>query len=384
VGARPRLDVIDWLRGLVIVLMALDHTRDFAGDMSVDAMDLAKTNVPLFFTRWVTHLCAPTFVFLAGVGALLMRGRGRTTGQLSLFLLTRGVWMVVLEVTWIKFWWSPYKVDYGTVGLAVFGALGAGMVALSALVWLPRWLVGVIGLTIVCGHNAFDWVDKEDLGRWQGVWALLHAGGPVPIADGFQLWAAYPWLPWIGVMACGYAAGGVFTLDRPTRRQTLATLGLGCLAAFLVLRGGNVYGNPKPWEAQSSPGWNALAILNCQKYPPSLAYLLVTLGVVFLLAAAADREQGPPGKWVVTFGRVPLFFYLTHLPLIQAFAAAVFVAGQATGWGRSIEEAIRIGQGVPLPGVYLIWATVVFILYWPCRWFAAVKQRNKSVWLSYL
>jgi uncharacterized membrane protein len=206
----------------------------------------------------------------------------------------------------------------------------------------------------------------------------------VPIAEGFQLWFAYPWAPWIGVMACGYAAGGLFQLDRPRRRRALAALGLGLLAAFLVLRGGNVYGNPTPWEPQSSPGWDVLACLNCQKYPPSLAYLLMTLGVAFLLAAAADREAGPPGRWVVTFGRVPLFFYLLHLPLIQLFAAAVFVTGQATGWGRSIEETFRTGQGVPLPGVYLIWFAVLFILYRPCRWFAGVKQRNKSAVLSYL
>lgn len=389
VNYRPRNDTIDWLRGLVMVLMALDHTRDFVGDMTVGATDLAKTNPLLFFTRVVTHLCAPTFVFLTGVGAYLMRGRGRTTGQLSVFLFTRGVWMVFLEVTYCKTCWELYRPDYKGVGFAVFAAIGVGMIALSALVWLPRWAVGAIGLAVVCGHNAFDPVKPDDLGMWSGVWKLLHGGGPVRVTDGFEMWPAYPFAPWAGVMATGYALGGLFTLDRPIRRKVLAGIGLGCLAAFAVLRGGNVYGDPKPWPPQDNPLWALMAVLNCEKYPPSLAYVLVTLGVSFLLAAAVDREAGPPGRWVVTFGRVPLFFYLLHLPVIHLFAFGLLFAGLNLGWYPSVADVMRNpfeggGLRLPLGGVYLTWVGVLLVLYPACRWFAGVKRRNKSAWLSYL
>lgn len=396
-GARPRLDLIDWLRGFVIVLMALDHTRDFVGDMSIGALDLSKTNPLLYFTRWVTHLCAPTFVFLTGVGAYLMRGRGRSTASLSVFLFTRGAWMMILEVTWVKTCWELYGPNYGTVGYAVFGAIGAGMMALALLVWLPRWLVGYVGLLIVFGHNAYDPLTPESLGPvWGGWWRAFHAGGPIPIIEpfqlgsmnfpkGIQLWSAYPLGPWIGVIAVGYALGDVFTLDRPERRRTLALLGLGCWTLFLMLRGTNLYGDPRPWPEQDGPVWTVLAVLNCEKYPPSLAYTLATLGTSFLLAAAADRAEGPPGKWIVTFGRVPLFFYLLHLPVIHLFGLGIYFVGHALGWyGPLDEEFFKTGLRVPLWGVYLVWAAAIFVLYWPCRWWAGVKQRHRSPLLSYL
>jgi uncharacterized membrane protein len=186
-------------------------------------------------------------------------------------------------------------------------------------------------------------------------------------------------------MAVGYALGEVFTLDRPDRRRALVLLGLGCLTLFVLLRGTNLYGDPRPWPPQDGPVWTVMAVLNCEKYPPSLAYTLVTLGLAFLLAAAADRPAGPPGKWVITFGRVPLFFYLLHLPVIHLFALGIYFAGRGLGWyGPLNDEFFKTGLRVPLWGVYLVWATAIFTLYWPCRWFAGVKQRHRSPLLSYL
>jgi uncharacterized membrane protein len=396
-GARPRLDSVDWLRGLVMVLMALDHTRDFFGDVSVNPVDPEKTNVPLFLTRWVTHFCAPTFVFLTGVGVFLSSTRGRSKPELSWFLVSRGLWIVFLEVTFVRLMWTgctDLKALLDNWG-GVLWAIGWSMVVLAGLIYLPRWLIFAAAVALIAGHNLFDSIDADvnSYGTpWAGVWKLLHVGasrgmdcrvvfwqfGDQPIAYG----SGYPLIPWVGVMALGYAVGPVLKWERRRRVTTLVSAGAALTLAFLVVRGLNVYGDRVPWSYQDrGPEYTALSFLNCEKYPPSLDYLLMTLGPALLLLAAFDRPPGVVGRPLVTIGRVPLFFYLIHLPLIVGSAGVVMSFTYSEPWLQVMQNG---GLKVPLWGVYLIWLAVVFILYWPCRWFAGVKRRNGGAWLSYL
>jgi uncharacterized membrane protein len=396
-GARPRLDSVDWLRGLIMVLMALDHTRDFFGDISINPVDPEKTNVPLFYTRWVTHYCAPTFVFLTGVGVFLSSTRGRSLPQLSWFLLSRGLWIVLLELTYVRLMWTGCT-DLKLVldnGGGVLWAIGWSMVALAALIYLPRWLIFTFAVAMIAGHNYFDDLDggvNVIDAPWAGVWKLLHVGasrGPdcrvvfgeingQTIAYG----SGYPLIPWIGVMALGYAVGPVLKWERRRRITTLVSAGVVLSLAFLAIRYQNVYGDRVPWKYQDrGPEYSVLSFLNCEKYPPSLDYLLMTLGPALLLLAAFDRPPGVVGRPLVTIGRVPLFFYLIHLPLIVGSAAVVIALTDDRPWLVVMQSG---GPKLSLWIVYPIWAAVVFILYWPCRWFAGVKQRHRSPWLSYL
>jgi uncharacterized membrane protein len=383
-----RLDAIDVLRGLVMVLMLLDHARDFFDDVFVNPTDPATTTPALYVTRWVTHLCAPTFVFLAGAGAYLA-GRGRTRSQLAGFLLTRGLWLIVLEFAYFRIFFTGGDLTWRFTPLQVIWVIGVSMVVLAGLVWLPRAAVLAVGLALVAGHNLFDGVAPERFGRWGWLWQLLHVWRAViEVAPGVRLFVMYPLVPWVGVMAAGYAFGPVLELDRPARRRTVLALGAVLLTAFVVLRWRNVYGDPNPWAVQErGPLYTLFAFLNLQKYPPSLSYLLVTLGLAMLILAAADREPGPLGRVLATYGRVPLFFYILHLPLLFAGAAATWAVGHALGYYGTVAETFppnAPGLKVGLPAVYLITLGAALLLYFPCRWFAGVKRRSRSVWLSYL
>jgi uncharacterized membrane protein len=319
------------------------------------------------------------------VSAYLAGGRNRSTRDLSWFLFSRGLWLVILELTVIRLFWTLYDLSFQVFVGQVIWAIGISMITLSGLIFLPRWAIGLIGLVIVAGHNAFDPIKAVDLEAWGGLWRVLHERGIVPLG-GAEFFVAYPVGPWFGVMALGYAAGGLFQMERVERRRWFAVIGLLLIAAFVALRATNVYGDPRPWRVQETPLWSAFSFVNCQKYPPSLSFLLMTLGPAFLLLAAADREQGPPGaRWLVTFGRVPLFFYLLHLPAIHMAAAAVYLVGSKMGWyGQPVETIHTTGLQVGLIGVYLTWLGVLVVLLPACRWFAALKQRKRSVWLSYL
>jgi uncharacterized membrane protein len=405
------------LRGFVMVVMALDHVRDFFGDMSFDAIDPHQTTVRHFFTRWVTHFCAPTFIFLTGVGAYLYAARGKSKPQLAWFLLTRGLWLLVLELTYIRFFFMQFDLSYFFTPLGVFWSIGWSMVLMAPLVLLPDAVVVALGLALIIGHNALDAVTPDQFGKWGWLWMLLHGQGMIVIfppdpATGYRGMAvgtAYKIIPWVGVMMAGYGFGRVLLWERGRRRLFTAGLGVALIAAFLVVRGTNGYGdrnarltepNPKTvaelanYRAKASPTVNpplppdtfaALSFLNCEKYPPSLDFLLMTLGPALLLLAAVDRPLGRLGQIFVTFGRVPLFYYLLHVALIVPAAAVFFFAGQALGVYGSIDEVRRAGGlHVPLWGVYLLWLTAVTILYFPCRWFARVKARSRSPWVSYL
>jgi uncharacterized membrane protein len=377
--APARVPSIDILRGLVMVLMALDHVRDFFSNVRFDPLDLAQTSAPLFLTRWVTHFCAPTFVLLAGVSAYLMSQRC-SRADLSRFLFTRGLWLAALEVTFMSLVWTfNVRYDHGLF-LQVIWAIGVSMMVLALLVHLPMRAIALFSVVVICGHNFLDSIEPQDFGAWASLWSVLHVFGPIPHA-----FVAYPLIPWIAVMSLGYCIGSLFELGREQRVQRFMWLGTASLVAFVVLRAPNVYGDPSDWTLQGTTLNTLLSFVNVQKYPPSLHYLLITLGVGLLLLAAFESARGKVGEVLRTFGQVPLFFYVLHVALAHLAAGIV---GSAMGFGYALLTAdfMLVPQqwGFSLPVVYLAWILVVATLYPACRWFAAVKRRRSDWWLSYL
>ncbi|MFN2508883.1 MAG: DUF1624 domain-containing protein [Chthoniobacterales bacterium] len=391
-GARPRLDSVDLLRGWVMVIMALDHVRDFFSReaMLFDPTDLTRTAAPLFLTRWITHFCAPLFFFLAGTGAFLSMGRGKTKGDLARFLLTRGLWLVLLEMTLVQFGWT-FRIDFHFIAGMVIWALGWSMVMLAALIFLPLWAIALFGGVMIASHNLLDTVKPEAFGSFGWLWKILHVQDGFQIGPGFFFFSVYPLIPWIGVMACGYAFGALLKRERTERRRTLLWLGVALTVAFFVIRGINVYGDPKPWSPQKNALLTFFSWLNCTKYPPSLLYLLMTLGPAIIGLSFFDRNLGRWSKPLIVFGRVPLFYYLLHIPLIHGMAVlfAYIRHGQAGGvwngppWGPEMAAAYPANYGYGLLGVYAIWLLAIVLLYPLCRWFAEVKQRRCDAWLSY-
>ena len=377
--ARVRVASIDILRGLVIVLMALDHVRDYFGNAHFDALDLSQTSGPLFMTRWITHFCAPIFIFLAGISARLMSLR-MTKPELSRFLLTRGLWLIVLEVTVVNFAWKfNLNYDHG-VFLQVIWAIGCSMVLLSALIHLPLRVLAVLSIVVIAGHNLLDGIAPAQFGAWAPLWSVLHVFGPVPFGI-----IGYPLVPWFAVMAFGYASGGIFE-DEPMRRQRVfMKAGLAALALFVVLRLANLYGDPTPFAIQDTALRTVASFINVEKYPPSLLYLLITLGVAAWLLARFESARSDLAQVLRTFGRVPLFFYVLHIAV--AHLAAGLVA-MAMGFGDSVLTnpfpLLPKSWGFGLPMVYVVWIAVLALLYPACRWFAEVKRRRTDWWLSYL
>ncbi|WP_129642565.1 DUF1624 domain-containing protein [Peristeroidobacter agariperforans] len=380
-----RLDAIDLLRGLVIVLMVLDHVRDYvhAPAMVFNPTDLTQTSPLLFMTRWVTHLCAPTFVFLAGVSIFMQRANGKEPAALSRFLLTRGLWLIVLEFTIIGFgfnWGPPLAFAQ------VIWAIGAGMVLMSLVVRLPAAAVLGLGGAIVVGHQfVASAIDAAQLGAWTQAWFLTMQPGPTLFLRGF---VPYPVIPWFGVMCLGYGLGFIFRQEPEQRRRNVLLLALSLLAAFVVLRAVNGYGDPAPWSVQSSAVMTVLSFINVSKYPPSLMYVLVTLGVSMLLFLALDRLTGRLHRFLLAFGRTSLFTYVLHIYLAHSVALLIGVLG-----GLSVSYYFDFlsrfggaptGQGYELPVVYATWLAVVLMLYPLSSWFARVKRERRDWWLSYL
>jgi uncharacterized membrane protein len=382
-ASAARLDSVDLVRGAVMVLMALDHVRDYLGPQ-VNPEDLGSAPPALFLTRWVTHFCAPTFVFLAGVGAYLRGARGTSRPELAWFLLTRGLWLVALEFTLVYWAWS-FSLDYRFTVAEVIWAIGVSMVALSGLVFLPAWAVGLVGVAILVGHNLLDGVRGADLGPAGWLWDLLHTRRGFEPLPGYTFFVAYPLLPWFGVLAAGYGFGALLGGDPARRRARLLGLGLGMTLAFVALRALNGYGDPRHWSVQGDGLRTLMAFLNCEKYPPSLLFVLMTLGPAVLALALADRVPGPLAGPLVTFGRVPLFYFLLHFLLIHSLAVGLALAR----YGRADWLFGNLPGGPPdyaygLPGVYLLWVCCVALLYPACRWFAGVKRRHPGGLLSYL
>lgn len=380
---RSRNKAIDVLRGIVMVIMALDHARDFyAAGFRVSPTDLATTTPALFFTRWITHFCAPVFVFLAGTAAYLY-GASRTPRELPRFLLSRGLWLVFLEVAVVRIGWTA-DLFYRSTPLQVIWAIGVSMVILAALCRLPLKVVALIGAALIAGHNALDGVSAEAFGRLGWLWKILHQGGALEPYKGHFVFVAYPLLPWPGVMAIGFAFGAWMKEPAEVRRRRTWLLGAGLTAAFLLIRGLNVYGDPHPWAPQESALFSVMSFLNCHKYPPSLCYLLMTLGPALALLAALDgAEGGRAGRALAIIGAVPLFYYVAHLFAMRITAAPLaYMRFGAEGLSPPPGHAGNPEYG--LGAAYLGWALVVLALYPACRWFAAVKRRRRDWWLSYL
>lgn len=380
--ARRRLESIDLVRGVVIALMALDHTRDFLGASTQNPRDV--TDAALFLTRWVTHLCAPTFILLAGVSAHLYGVRGRSAWETSRFLLTRGLWLVFVEFTIVSFGWNLTVT--GPFVAQVIWAIGISMLVLAGLVQLPRWAIAIIAVALVGGHDLLDAVRAESLGSAGWIWHVLHQPGRLPLSSRLDLLVIYPLLPWPGVMALGYLLGPLFRREPVARRRVLLGAGAALLAGFFVLRAVGAYGDPTPWHPQSTALATVLSFLDCEKYPPSLLYLMMTLGPALLLLALFERVEGRAARWFTTFGRVPFLFYVAHIPLIHlvAVALAFFTVGDVAWLVGTVVPPKPPGYGLPLPGVYVAWVALLLALYPVCRWFGALKARRHDWWLSYL
>ncbi len=408
---RPRLDSIDLLRGIVMVIMMLDHTRDFvhSGAYLFDPTDLSRTTVALFFTRWITHFCAPVFVFLAGTGSYLQVARGKSKRELSRFLVTRGLWLIVLEFTLVRVG-VTFNVDYKFLGMMqVIWVIGASMVILAGLIYLPLRLIAAFGLGMIFFHNLLDrfhvqgWSGPNSPvpGPWAKVFIILHQpfeafpvlGWPSPV-----VFLLYTLIPWVGVMAAGFAFGAFYQMSVERRRKLLWTLGTIATVLFVLLRAINIYGDPSRWARQSTAAFTILSFLNTSKYPPSLLYLLMTLGPALLALAWFERprsqqihpveQRSGVRTFFITFGRVPLFFYLLQWPTAHIMAIVVHaVAGKPWRWmfGTLVGiERAPDGVGFSLGVVYVCWIAGVLLLYPLCKWFAGVKQRRKDWWLSYL
>lgn len=386
-----RVPSIDALRGLVMIIMALDHTREFfhAGAMSFQPDDLTRTTAALFLTRWITHICAPVFLFTAGVAAFFWWRRGRTKSQLSRFLWKRGLWLVVLELTVLRFAMF-FSLTSGLVILSVLWVLGWSMVALGVLVHVPVRVLAALSVAVIALHNLADGIAATQFGSAAWLWNILHQPGIFRVGEAIVL-VAYPLVPWVAVMAAGFCFGPVMTLDPPQRRRWLTRLGLGLTLAFFALRALNVYGDPAPWSTQVS-GMTVLSFLRTTKYPPSLAFLLMTLGPALLLLSWLDRVRFAPTNPLLVFGRVPLFYFLVHFYVIHLLAFPL-------AWLRYGEVAFLLNPLPSLGGpatlyppsygydlwvVYALWTTVVALLYPLCAWFARLRERRRDWWLSYL
>ena len=375
-----------------MVIMALDHVRMYfaAGTWYSSPTDLATTMPLLFFTRWITHFCAPVFVFLAGTSAFLYGQKKRSVSRMALFLFTRGLWLVFVEIAVVSFGWT-FDVTYSFVILQVIWAIGLSMIALAGLVLLPTPVIFVVGILLVFGHNLLDPITVQGSGFADYLWYILHQ--PRLVIEPERIVSIfYPILPWLGVMALGYAAGPLFKAETPAARRTLWLLGAGLAATvlFILLRLSNGYGEPTTWQPLDTGTFTLISFLNTSKYPPSLQFLLMTLGPALVLLALIEYARIRTSNPFVVFGRVPFFFYILHIYVIHALA---LLALEFTGsdWQEYILtaenflsgrlEAFGFGLGI----VYVIWVVVVIALYPLCRWYQQVRESRPAWWwLGYL
>jgi Predicted membrane protein len=380
----PRLGSIDLLRGLVMVIMALDHVRWYFSSAHFDPTDLSRTDAALFFTRWITHFCAPVFFLLAGPSAFLSTTRGRTRSELAFYLLTRGLWLMVLELTIVAFAWT-FNFHHEKLGLGVIWALGCSMVILAGLVYLPSSAIAAFGILMIVSHNLFDNVRVENVEALRILWAVFHSRESIQITPTLSIAPSYPLIPWVGVMAVGYALGPLLSHGCEARQRQVLVLGAALTLAFVVLRIENAYGDPRPWSEYQNELFTVLSFLNTTKYPPSLLYLLMTLGPAIAALPLLARVSGPLAHFFIFFGRVPLFYYILHLYLIHTLAlGAGYLSGYEIQAFLSPFWLFPKDYGFSLPIVYSIWIAVVFLLYPVCLWYGNVKASGRYWVLSYL
>ncbi len=383
-----RINSIDLLRGLIMIIMALDHTRDFfhIEAFTGDPTNMQTTTPFLFFTRWITHFCAPVFIFLAGTSAYLQSLR-KSKAELSGFLVKRGLWLILVEV-FIMSLGISFDIYFSNIFLQTIWAIGISMVILGAAIWMPYAAIFIIGTLIVFGHNLLDYYEagKQQFGV---IYSILHRTAFYPIGEGRTVGFLYPFLPWTGLMMLGYCLGRLFMDDEGKRKKRLLSLGLLIIGLFIVLRAFDIYGDPFKWSEQKNVLFTFMSFLNTTKYPPSLLYLCMTIGpaLVFLALAKGNSRLA---KIITVYGRVPFLYYVLHFYLIHLVSSLLFLSrghSFAEGWNGIPGFPFKFvfpGEGYSLGIVYLVWILIVAALYPVCKWFGEYKRKNKQWWLSYL
>ncbi|MBL7762761.1 MAG: DUF1624 domain-containing protein [Chitinophagaceae bacterium] len=387
-----RIASIDLLRGVVMIIMALDHVRDYFHTEAYlyDALDLEKASPALFFTRWITHFCAPVFMFLAGTSAFFM-SRRKSKKELSRFLLTRGLWLILLELTVVNFLWN-FNITFPNIYFIVIWALGISMVILAGLIYLPYKLILAFGIILVAGHNLLDPIRMNENNLPSFLWALVHQQNFFDW-HGKNVLVAYPIIPWAGVMALGYCAGILYTaaFTPEKRKKYLLILGTTAIALFIILRFINIYGDPSPWSYQSDGLYTLFSFLKVTKYPPSFLYILMTLGPALIFLAFTENETNTISGVISVYGRVPMFYYLIHIflihlttmiaaPLFTSFSWKIWILKQPLWFTEELK-----GYGFPLNIVYIVWIAIVVAVYPLCKWYDSYKSAHKEKkWLSYL
>ena len=392
IADKKRITSVDLLRGAVMIIMALDHTREFFHSAAItdNPLNLSTTTPILFFTRWITHFCAPVFVFLSGTSAFLQSAR-KSKKELSIFLITRGLWLILAEITIVNLIFS-FDITYAAVALEVIWAIGISMVILGLVIWLPFEIILTLGLLIVLGHNALDFYERKQTGAFDAWYNLIHRVGVHSLSTKRQVLILYPFLPWTGLMMLGYCLGKVLRNENTAyRKRFLVVAGISTIALFIILRFINIYGDPFRWSTQRSGFYTFLSFINASKYPPSLFFICMTIGPALLLMAWWDKIENGLTRIVSVYGRVPFFYFVTHFFLIHLFSAiAFFIRGHtfaedAMDLSTPFIKFIKAGEGIQLRYVYIIWLSIVIVMYPICKWYDKYKTSHKEKkWLSYL
>jgi uncharacterized membrane protein len=385
-----RIHSIDVTRGIVMIIMALDHVRDFMHVNSVtqNATNLATTSPALFFTRWVTHICAPTFVFLAGISAYLAYKKTNDVAATRKFLLTRGLWLVMLEFTVVNLalW---FDIRFQTLMFEVIGAIGFAMIILSLVLKLPSKTIGILGIAIIVLHGLFPLIPFQASPELKAILNPFFLPGAIPVTQKLLFIIGYPPLPWMGIMFAGFATGKFFEKEEAKRNQLFTWLGGACILVFILIRFTNLYGEPVHWSEQKNGIFTFLSFMNLSKYPPSLLFTMATLGITFLLLAITGKMQNRFTRIAEVYGSVPLFYFIIHLFLIHGIMVSMMLV-QGYNFGDLVFNNLQLGRpagksGVSLAVIYLIWVTVVIILYPVCKWYSRYKSEHRDyAWLRYL
>ena len=391
---KPRIESIDILRGVVMVIMALDHTRDFfhITAWTDDPLNLQTTTPALFFTRWITHFCAPIFVFLSGV-SIYLQGLKKTKTALSVFLIKRGLWLIFFEIIIVNFG-TTFDPNFNSFYLVVVGAIGISMLCMGLLIYLPFNFILGIGLLVVFGHNLLDFIESSPNFKPNFWWDLLHHGNGVnyPFLPNHSFVILYPFVPWTGLMILGYCSGIFFTpkFSMEQRQKLFYRLGAALLVFFIVVRFINIYGDPHGWSIQKDGLFTLLSFIKVHKYPPSLMFMSVTIGIAFLFLAFIEKFKNRMTDMFQIYGRTALFYYAIHWYVLHTVSLICFLLR-----GHSMEEGTQFaqipfrylvpGEGFNLPLVYIVWISVVIFMYPLCKWYDKYKANNKEKWwLSYL